>query len=257
MANKVRALLNEGKPTMGTHLMTTWPTIWELVGSTGQFDYIEFDSQGGAYDLHDLDNICRAAELTKTGTMMKIDGSSKAWLAERAIAAGFESILFADVNTAEEAKQCIEAVRITPEGTNGAKTTRGTPASDWVKRADEIVIAVMIERESLMHELDKVLRLDGLDMIQFGPVDYGLSLRTPKRTFNQAELKERIETANDRANEMAIEAGRRPRAEVTINTFEHYLQLGVRDFCIGSDIGILREWYEKNGKKFKEALAQT
>lgn len=199
MANTIRELLNHRKPTIGTHLMTVWPTMWEVVGSTGQFDYTEFDSQGGAYGLRDLDNICRAAELTKTGTMIKIDGTVKRWLAARAIAAGFESVLFADVNTAEEAKQCAQAARIPPEGTNGAISTRGMLVDDWVKRTDDVVIAIMIERKTLMDDLGELLGIDGLNMIQFGQVDYGLSLRTPGKTFNKSELKEKIEADRDRA----------------------------------------------------------
>jgi len=77
MENRIRQLLRQGKPTIGTHLLSTWPTLWETVGSTNQFDYVEFDGQDGAWDLHDLDNMCRAAELTKTGTMIKIDRNPK------------------------------------------------------------------------------------------------------------------------------------------------------------------------------------
>ena len=127
MENSIRQLLRQGKPTMGTHLLSTWPTLWEAVGSTNQFDYVEFDSQDGAWDLYDLDNMCRAAELTKTGKMIKIDRNPKDWLAKRAVAAGFEAVLFADIMTAREARECVQAVRLPPEGINSFLSTRGIP----------------------------------------------------------------------------------------------------------------------------------
>ena len=34
--NRLRELLNEGKPSLGTHVLATWPTITELVGQTAE-----------------------------------------------------------------------------------------------------------------------------------------------------------------------------------------------------------------------------
>ena len=147
MKNKLRELLHQNKSTLGTHLSSTWPTLWEVVGGTGQFDYVEFGSQYGAWDLHDLDNICRAAELTNLSTMIKIDRNPKDWLAQRAIAAGFQAILFADIITVEEAKECIRAVKLPPEGVNSYMGTRGIRYDtlyDYVKRIDDVVIALMV-----------------------------------------------------------------------------------------------------------------
>ena len=36
--NRLRELLDAGKPTLGTHLHSTWPSIVEAVGHTGMFD---------------------------------------------------------------------------------------------------------------------------------------------------------------------------------------------------------------------------
>jgi 2-keto-3-deoxy-L-rhamnonate aldolase RhmA len=234
MENSIRQLLRQGKPTMGTHLSSTWPTLWETVGTTNQFDYVEFDSQDGAWDLHDLDNMCRAAELTKTGTMMKIDRNPKDWIAKRAIAAGFEAVLFADIMTAREAKECVQAIRLPPEGINSFLSTRGTPIDDYAKHIDDIVIAIMVERSTLVDELEEVLAIDGIDMIQFGSVDYGLSLRTPKKPFRLDDLKDRIQADMDRVHEMAISAGIRPRVEAgDAESCQYFLDRGIRDFCIG------------------------
>ena len=39
--NRLREMLNEGKPTIGTHVIIPWPGIVEVIGQTGAFDYIE------------------------------------------------------------------------------------------------------------------------------------------------------------------------------------------------------------------------
>ena len=244
--------------------MSTWPTLWEAVGSTNQFDYVEFDSQDGAWDLYDLDNMCRAAELTKTGTMIKIDRSPKDWIAKRAIAAGFEAILFADIMTAREARECVQAVRLPPDGVNSFLGTRGIPIDDhakiddYAKHIDDIVIAIMVEKSTLVDELEEVLAIDGIDMIQFGSVDYGLSLRTPKKPFRLADLNDKIQADFDRVNEMAISAGIRPRVETgDAESCQYFLDRGIRDFCIGWDVDTVRRWCLMHGKKLREMLPKA
>ena len=54
-----------GPSSIGTHLQTTWPTVVEVVGHTERFDYVEFSGEYAPYDLHGLDNFCRAAELAR------------------------------------------------------------------------------------------------------------------------------------------------------------------------------------------------
>ena len=62
--NRLRALLNQGEPTFGTRIQSAWPTATELVGRSGQFDYVEFLAEYAPYDLHALDNMGRAIELS-------------------------------------------------------------------------------------------------------------------------------------------------------------------------------------------------
>src|SRR3989337_1040139 len=48
--NKLRELLNADRPTIGTHLHATWPSIVEVVGHTGMFDYVEFCAEYAPFD---------------------------------------------------------------------------------------------------------------------------------------------------------------------------------------------------------------
>lgn len=71
--NKLRYLLNNHLPSCSTRLWSTWPFYTETVGSTGNFDYIEFVGEYSPFAQTDLENIARAAELYEMATMMKID----------------------------------------------------------------------------------------------------------------------------------------------------------------------------------------
>ena len=86
--NKIRALLKAGKPTLGTRIQSPWPTIVEIIGHSGMFDYVEFLAEYTPYTLHDLENLCRAAEVHDLGTMIKIDAETRVYLAKLASITG-------------------------------------------------------------------------------------------------------------------------------------------------------------------------
>ena len=48
--NRLRELLDADLPSLGTHLHSSWPSITELVGHSGMFDYVEFVAEYAPYD---------------------------------------------------------------------------------------------------------------------------------------------------------------------------------------------------------------
>ncbi len=61
--NGLRELINKGLPTIGTRVLSPWPGLVDVIGRTGEIDYVEFLGQYASWDLHDLDNFARATEL--------------------------------------------------------------------------------------------------------------------------------------------------------------------------------------------------
>ena len=88
-ANKLRQLLAAGRPTLGTRLNATWPSVVEVVGHTGLFDYVEFLAEYSPFHPYALDDFCRAAELHDLGTVIKLDVGARNPLVQQAVGAGF------------------------------------------------------------------------------------------------------------------------------------------------------------------------
>ena len=87
-------------------------------------------------------------------------------------------------------------------------------------------------------------------MVHFGPSDYSLSIGKPGQG-NSTEVKKQYRSVI----ETAIKKGIRPR--VVIDNPEQaseYIDMGVRDFCIGNDLGVLYNWYRASGEKIREVL---
>ena len=95
----------------------------------------------------------------------------------RAIGSGFQSVLFADVRTMEDAIACVRAVRAEAPGSDGlygvgmrrdVGTVREAGSPAFVKARDEVVVVLMIEKRQCVEDLDAVLSVKGIDMMQFG-----------------------------------------------------------------------------------------
>jgi len=261
--NKLRELLAAGKPTLGTHLLSTWPAMVEFVGHAGRFDYVEFVAEDASFDLAGLENLCRTAELFDLASMIKVDQQPRTFLAQRAIGAGFGSVLFADCRNAADARECVRAARPdTPEdgGSYGATFRRqaykfSVGASEqgpreYVQAIRDVVVVLMIEKKEAVEQLEEILSLPGVDMIQWGPSDYSLNVGRPGQT-GSSEIK----AVERRVFETALRLGVPPRCEIdSPDEAKYYLDIGVRHFCIGMDVTVWFNWCQQNGEAMRKAL---
>ncbi len=263
--NPLRERLEAGQPTVGTHILSAWPTLVELIGHSGRYDYVEFTAEYAPFTMHDLDNLGRAFELMNMSGMIKIEQTQYTHQAMRAIGAGFQSVLFADIRTVEDAKTAVDAVRAETTMAAGARgrgrlgvgmrrdvgTVRegGTPA--YVDALNDVVIAIMVEKQSCVEDLDAILSVPGIDMVQFGASDYSMSIG---RTAQYGHPD--VVAAETKTIEMALRKGLHPRVELRDPAQAgRYLEMGVKHFCIGWDVRILADWWDSKGAEMRNLLA--
>ena len=240
-------------------MLSTWPTLVELVGQTGHYDYVEFTAEYSPFDMHDLDNLGRALELKDLAGMIKVEQTQWTHQAMRAIGSGFQSILFADLRTVADAHACVAAVRAETPGTGGrlgvgmrrdVGTVRDGGSPAYVDALNEVVIAVMVEKRECVEDLDAILSVKGIDMVQFGGSDYSMSIGlTGQRNHPDVKAAER------KTIETALKKGLHPRVELgNVNDAAPYLEMGVKHFCIGWDVRILHDWWHTNGQGMRRML---
>ena len=258
--NRLRELIDTGKPSLGTRILSSWPTTIELIGHAGRFDYIEFVAEYTPYDLYTLENLGRTVELFgDMGAMIKVEQEPRTHVAGRAIAAGFQSVLFADVRSVEDARECVGATRHErPQsgGHMGVAVTRAggvlleSGSAAYADAMDEIVVVLMIEKKSAVENLEAILSVPGVDMVQFGPSDYSTNLGYSGQP-SHAEVKE----AEDYVISTSLKMGIPPRVELTEpEGFEPYLERGIRHFNVGLDVVTLFKWYKQAGQVMCDAL---
>jgi 2-keto-3-deoxy-L-rhamnonate aldolase RhmA len=256
--NSIRRLLADNAPTLGTHLLLASPTVVEIVGHTGVFDYVEFLGEYAPYDLAILEDLCRAAELHDLGTMIKVDSENHRFVAQRAVGAGFESVLFADSRSPEDVADCVRCLKPdTPSdgGLFGVGVRRhALPAyggtAEYVEALRDVVVAVMIEKQPAVERLDELLAVPGIDMVQWGPADYAMSIdRAGARDDEDIRATERRVIAS------CLSAGIRPRAEISsVEQAKYYADLGVRDFALGYDLLIIHDVLKAGGEQLRATI---
>jgi 2-keto-3-deoxy-L-rhamnonate aldolase RhmA len=258
--NKLRQLLASGKPTLGTRIQSSWPSVIETVAHAGMFDYAEFVAEYAPYTLHDLDHMARTAEASGISMMIKVDDENHGHVAQRAIGSGFESVLFTDCRTVEDVRECIGTVRPdTPQdgGRYGVAARRfaymrDAGTAEYVQALRDIVVAMMIEKGPAVDCLEEILAVDGLDMIQWGPADYSMSIGRP----GERDAPE-VTAAAKKVFTTAIRMGVPPRAEIlTADDAKRYLDMGVRHFSISYDLRILHDFWSSNGEQVRKALEE-
>ena len=257
--NKLRALLDAGKPTVGTRMWSTLPFFTEAVGATGLYDYIEFVAEYAPFTLYDLDNLCMACELHGMGSMIKLDYQSRGYFAQKAVQSGFQSVMFTDCRNAEEVRSSLKM--ITPEsvedgGSFGYANRRYIGFQPRIsqlahaQRQRDIVVSLMIEKKSAMDNIEEICAVPGVDMVQFGPSDYSLS-RGWDAKDHVAETKE----AERHMIAVALSCNVRPRCEIqNPDDAKYYMDLGVRDFCMGDQMWKLMASWTQDGKAIREIL---
>jgi 4-hydroxy-2-oxoheptanedioate aldolase len=260
--NVLRELLKAGKPTLGTHVHVTWPGMVEVIGYSGGMDYIEFSGEYAPYDLYALENFGRAIDLfPNMSSMIKIDQEPRTYLAGRAIGSGIQNLLFADIRSVEDTREAVAAARAeTPrtKGYVGAAMRRDVGylltcgSQIYVDQLQDGVVALMIEKDSAVEDLEAILSVPGVDMVQFGPADYSMSIGIPGQ-WNHPRVRE----AEKFVIETALKMGVASRVELgDIRDAGRYLKMGVKHFCVGWDIDIIHKYCKDQGAVFAEVFGK-
>ena len=259
--NKLRTLIRENKPSVGMRVWSTNPMITECIGSAQNYDYVEFLAEYSPFDQHDLANIARAAEVHGMSSMIKVDFANRVYVAQKAVAAGFQAILFTDHHTPDEVRETIRMMKPDSKDFGGrfgypnaryAGFEPRIPANEHIKRLNDVVLAFMIEKKDAVDNIEEICSIPGVDMVQFGPSDYCMN----QGWIMNEHMDELLET-EAKIFAAAAKYGVHPRVEVLRprNTAERYLKMGIRDFIFGDEIINLTNFCTAEAKAFREMIA--
>jgi 4-hydroxy-2-oxoheptanedioate aldolase len=181
MKEKLRA----GEPVFGVSVMIPSPQIVEMIGAAG-FDWVLLDCEHGTLTVESVELMAMAAEACGITAIARPATRSPEHILQ-VLDRGVMGVQVPHVNTAEEAREVVAAVKYHPQGRRGlAAGTRaavydahGTLA-DYVQAANEsTLIAVQLEDEPAIRNIDELLEVEDIDVFFIGPSDLSQAMGYP------------------------------------------------------------------------------
>ncbi|MGI9332230.1 MAG: HpcH/HpaI aldolase family protein [Gammaproteobacteria bacterium] len=121
-------------------------------------DVLFIDCEQGSPDVESVENMARAARLHALASVVRVF-SPQPWVLERYLFRGVDGVVVPRVDHAEDAQRVVDGVRYCfPRAPQGK------------------FVAVQIESQSAVDELDAFLQVDGIDAFFIGPVDLAKSM---------------------------------------------------------------------------------
>ncbi len=212
--NKLREKLNSGKTAIGSHISLSDSSVTEIMGDMG-FDYLWIDMEHTSMSREDLRNHLVAARATGVSPIVRIPEVSQVQ-AKPILEMGPEGIVFPQVNSYELALEAVAACRYPPVGNRGWGPRRAMhfgadmTAQEYICSSDDILTILQFENIAAYKELDKILSIEGLDVIMLGPCDLASSMGHIGDWFNpevEAVVDDVFERVHKGGKKMGVSIG--------------------------------------------------
>ncbi len=180
--NPVKDRLAHGHPSVGSWLWTPSCVAAEALSYAG-FEWIVIDTEHGAVNPENVENIIRTIERTNVVPMVRV-GWNDPVLIKLALDRGAMGIVVPWVSTREEAERAASACMFPPKGLRGiggGRTTMyGLDGGRYMRDAnDSIMVIAQIETAQAVENIDDILSVEGVGAAFVGPADLSASLGIP------------------------------------------------------------------------------
>ena len=188
--NLVKTKLAKGEKSFGIWLQSGEPLFAEIVAHVG-FDFFIIDNEHGCGSLQSAIGQMRAASAGTSTAIVRIPSPDPVYL-KRVLDSGAEGVLIPMVETAEQARICVEACRYPPLGKRGNSTgvlraDNYGLVEDYIARAHESLLVIpQIETVEGVRNARAIAEVDGVDIVFIGPTDLSGSAGLPNQTGHPA-----------------------------------------------------------------------
>lgn len=203
--------LESGEYSAGTWVTIGNPAVAEVSASL-DLNFIVLDTEHSTMGLETVENMVRGIGATdgETASIVRVPGNDQVYI-KRVLDIGVDGVIVPMIETAEEARSLVDAVRYPPDGVRGIASGRasqyGSEFKDYVENAeDRLVTIAQIESKRGVENAKEIASVDGIDALFLGPADLSGSLGV----FAQWEseiLNDHIEQAVEVSKEMDLPIG--------------------------------------------------
>src|SRR3989442_6334952 len=248
--NTCKKAIREGRPQIGLWCSSCSNVTAEVIAGAG-FDWILIDTE---HAPNELPMVLSQLQALAGGTAAPV--VRPAWndlvLIKRLLDVAAQNLLVPYVQTVEEARAAVAAVRYPPQGIRGVavlhRANRFGRLKDYFARAnEEIGLLLQLETRGALQNLEAIAAVEGVDGLFIGPSDLAAALGHLGDN-RHAEVRAAIEQAVQRIRQAGKGAGILAPLEADAR---HWLAQGCTVVAVGSDLGLLARSSEALAAKFK------
>lgn len=173
--NTFKKQLAAGETLYGCWLALADAYSAEIMGTAG-FDWLVIDGEHSPNDLRSIRDQLMALESSDSHPVVRVP-IGEDWIIKQVLDAGAQTVLVPMVDSADQARALVKAVRYPPHGVRGVgsalgRVSRFAEITDYVETAnDQICLLVQVESVAGMDALADILTVEGVDGVFIGPAD--------------------------------------------------------------------------------------
>ena len=195
--NVLKEKINSKKRIIGTWSSLSSPNVISVLG-TSNLDFVIIDMEHSSSNYETVENMVKASLASGLAPIVRTyDDSSQNLL--RTLETGVQSVMVPHVKTQEAAERIVKSCKYFPEGNRGLSpyTINHNYTHESIDKSLEetnknIFIGVLVEGVEGLNNLEKIVEVEGIDLIYLGLFDLSLSIGLPGQLMHKKVLDEII-----------------------------------------------------------------
>lgn len=238
--NQFKARLQAGEVQIGLWMALASSNSTELLSHCG-YDWLVLDGEHSPNDIPLMLQQLQAAQSGAAHIVARVP-AGEVWMVKQVLDLGAQTVLVPMIDTAEQAREMVRAMRYAPEGIRGmgalGRASRYGLTPDYLTTANaQTCLLVQVETVKALKNLEDICAVEGVDGVFIGPADLSADMGFPGNQAApevQAVIKDAIERISAAGKPAGIlvwgaEAGKRS------------VEWGAKFVAVGHDVGLLRE----------------
>jgi 4-hydroxy-2-oxoheptanedioate aldolase len=225
-ANKVKAALKAGKPSVGTWLSLGSITAARFMARTG-LDWLTIDMEHSLVGWETAAHMFAAIAEPGCVALNRVPANRHDHI-KRALDNGAQGVVVPMVNSRQEAIDAVAACKYPPTGNRSvggsvhALNYNANPNDYYAKANDEILVVLQCEHIQSVENADSIFSVPGIDAIFVGPNDLAASMRSkdgkgPSGEATTQAMKHILETCKKHGVAPGLHCGSAAEARARID----------------------------------------
>lgn len=239
--SRLKKMLRNREVALGTWITIGHPDVVEAI-STLPIDWLVFDMEHAPLDISTLEILLMGVRNPDIASIVRVPWNDMVTI-KRVLDVGATGILVPWVNTRADAENVVRFTRYPPAGMRGVGPRRAVLYGainflEYYKRfeAEDLVVAVQIETEDALKNLEDIVSVKGIDVYYVGPMDLTTNLGIPTEYDNPKfveALHKVLKTCEKFDKVPGIHA-------FDVDSAKKFIEMGFRFVALMTDISILR-----------------